>query len=166
VSGLLLGWKKNSGDFILPKSHEGTSTNFEDWLPLDQLNNMASQYLHDSISPILSTELDRMDIRKDLGMVKFIYKNHYWGIQLDGASGKLLSKGLRRADFLENLHDGSILDKYMGSNNSYFKLIYTSLIGLALITFTITGFWLWYAPKRVKKNKLKNNFSDSQKKMT
>ena len=33
------------------------------------------------------------------------------------------------------------------------KLVYTSIMGLALIIFTLTGFWLWYGPKLIKKNK-------------
>lgn len=154
VSGLFLGWKKHSGGFILPETYIGTSTDLKNWLPLDSLHNIACQILHDSVSSDLSLELDRIDIRKNKGVVKFVYKNHYWGIQLDGATGNLLHITIRRSDFIENIHDGSIFDNYLGTSRGQISLVYTTVMGLALLTFTITGFWLWYGPKKIKR---KNN---------
>ncbi|KOY84290.1 DNA mismatch repair protein [bacterium 336/3] len=150
ITGLLLGWKKHSGELLLPKSYKGTSTNFKDWLPIDSLHLIACRVLHDSVSTKLSSELDRIDIRKDKGMVKFIFANHFWGIQLDGATGKVLHIGRRHSDFIENIHDGSILDYYLGTTGQI-KLVYTSIMGLALLIFVITGFWLWYGPKQMRK---------------
>ncbi|MEW6653109.1 MAG: PepSY-associated TM helix domain-containing protein [Bacteroidota bacterium] len=152
VTGILLGWKKHSAGLILAKSHQGSSADLKDWLPIDSLHTLACKALHDSVSAALSLELDRIDIRKDKGMVKFVFVDNYWGIQLDGASGKILHIERRRADFLENVHDGSFLDKYLGTSNGQIKLIYTSIMGLALLVFTITGFWLWYGPKRMLKH--------------
>lgn len=152
ITGLLLGWKKHSGGFIMSKSYNGTSTNLKDWLPLDSLHTLANSYLLDSVSPQLSTEIDRMDIRKEKGMVKFVYAHHYWGLQLDGATGKLLHVERRYSDLIENIHDGSILDNYLGTNNQQLKVFYTSIMGIALLIFTTTGFWLWYGPKRMRRN--------------
>lgn len=149
LSGLLLGWKKHSGELLQAKTYQGSSTNLNEWLPLDSLLTIAGSTLHDSISTDLSLELDRMDIRKEKGVVKFVYKNHYWGIQLDGATGKVLNISRRNSDFIENLHDGSILDRYL-STNGLIKLLYSTVMGLALTSFTVTGFWLWYGPKRMK----------------
>ena len=149
LSGLLLGWKKHSGDLLQAKTYQGSSANLNEWLPLDSLLKIAGSKLHDSISTDLSLELDRMDIRKEKGVVKFVYKNHYWGIQLDGATGKVLIISRRNSDFIENLHDGSILDSYLGTNG-LIKLLYSTIMGLALTSFTVTGFWLWYGPKRMK----------------
>lgn len=151
VTGLLLGWKKHSGGKILPKSYKGTSTDLKDWLPIDSLHKNACRILHDSVSPELALDLERIDIRKDKGMVKFIFIDHYWGIQLDGATGNLLHIERRRSDFIENIHDGSFLDYYFNTSGEPIKLIYTSVMGTALLTFTITGFWLWYGPKRMRK---------------
>jgi len=155
ITGLLLGWKKNSGGLILAKSYTGTSTELKDWLSIDSLHTIASGILRDSVSSQLSPELDRIDIRKDKGMVKFIFKDKYWGIQLDGATGQLLHIERRRADFVENIHDGSILDYYFKTNGQI-KLVYTTIMGLALLTFTVTGFWLWYGPKRMRRNRTLN----------
>lgn len=154
VTGLLLGWKKHSGNLLLPPSQKGTSANLKDWLPIDSLHQKACRYLHDSVSPNLSLELERIDIRKDKGMVKFVFEEGFWGLQLDGATGKLLQVEKRRSDFIEKIHDGSILDLYFGVTGGEIKLVYTTIMGLALLVFTITGFWLWYGPKKMRRKNI------------
>lgn len=154
VSGVLLGWKKNSNEILLPETYEGSSTQLKDWLRLDSLHQVAIKVLGDSISPSLSTKINRIDVRKEKGTLKFIFADHYHGIQLDGATGKILHIGKRHSDFIENIHDGSILDTFFGTSGQI-KLVYTSVMGLALLIFTITGFWLWYGPKQMRKAKQK-----------
>lgn len=151
VTGVFLGWKKHSGGILLPKSHKGSSIDLKTWQPLDTLNSIATQILKDSIDPNLSTELSRIDVRKRKGMLKFIYSDHNWEIQLDGATGALLNIGRRHSDWIENVHDGSIVDGMLGISKGWFKLFYTTVMGLALLLFAITGFWLWYGPKRMRK---------------
>ena len=138
---------------ILPKSYKGTSTDLKEWLPMDSLHNIACHTLHTKVDSSLSLELERIDLRKDKGMVKFVFIDHFWGIQLDGATGRLLHIERRRSDFIENIHDGSLLDYYFGTSKEQIKLVYTSIMGLALLVFTITGFWLWYGPKRMRRRK-------------
>ncbi len=152
VSGMLLGWKKHSGNLILEKTHQGTSSNLKQWLPLDSLYTIATKTLTDSISPHIPNQVDRIDVRKAKGIVKFTFENHFWGVQLDGATGKLLVIEQRRSDFIEKIHDGSILDYYLGTNGQI-KLVYSTIMGFALLIFTVTGFWLWYGPKKMKKDK-------------
>lgn len=153
ITGLLLGWKKHSGGVIMSKSYKGTSVDLKDWLSVDSLHTLANTYLLNEVSPDLSTKIDRIDIRKDKGMVKFVYADHFWGLQLDGATGKLLHIERRYSDLIENIHDGSILDNYLGTSNKQIKVLYTSIMGVALLVFTVTGFWLWYGPKRMRRNK-------------
>lgn len=152
LTGLLLGWKKNSGGILLAASQKGSSTELAQWLPLDSLQKEARRLLRDSVSAELSTEIDRIDVRPDKGMVKFTFTDHYIGLQLDGATGRLLQVEKRRADFIEHLHDGSILDRVFNTPGGILKLLYTSVMGLALLVFTVTGFWLWYGPKRMKRS--------------
>ncbi|MFV8356258.1 PepSY domain-containing protein [Flavobacterium sp. XS1P32] len=151
VTGILLGWKKNSGGLLQSKSFQGTSVHLKDWLSIDSLHKNACKILLDSISKDSTLELERIEIKKDKGMVKFIFAENFWGIQLDGATGQLLHIERRRSDFIENVHDGSILDDYFKTGNGLIKLVYTTVMGLALLIFTITGFWLWYGPKRMKR---------------
>lgn len=146
ITGLLLGWKKNSGGIILPKSAKGTSTDLNTWISLDSLQKRAFWVLNDSLGSSYASELDRIDIRPDKGIVKFVFTNHYQEIQLDGATGNLLQIQTRRSDFIEDIHDGSFLDFYFKTDGEPFKLFYTTMTGLALFIFTVTGFWLWYGP--------------------
>jgi len=151
ITGVFLGWKKHSGGIILPKSYQGTSTDLKTWQPINDLNRIATQILKDSVDSNLSTKLNRIDIRKGKGMLKFTYSEHHWEIQLDGATGALLNIGKRHSDWIENVHDGSIIDGLLGISKGWFKLFYTTIMGLALLLFTVTGFWLWYGPKRMRK---------------
>ena len=153
ITALLLGWKKNSGGLILPKTSIGSSTELDKWLSIDSLHKIAIKTLHDSIDKNLSTELDRIDIRNNKGIVKFVFVDAYWEIQVDGANGNVLQILKRKSDFIEDLHDGSYLDYYFKTNGEPFKLFYTSMMGLALLSFTVTGFWLWYGPIKLRRQK-------------
>lgn len=154
VSGILLAWKKNSGGLILANSQTGTSTELSEWLPIDSLHAIAFQVYNDSISAKKLPWLNRIDVRQNKGMVKFVFEDGYWGIQLDGATGRLLKIERRWSDLIENVHDGSVLDHWFRSDG-WLKLIYSSVTGLALLMFSITGFWLWYGPKKMRKEKRK-----------
>jgi len=150
VTGLLLGWKKHSGGYILADTQKGQSTDPSLWLPVSELNKAADRVVRDQISAEMSLTLDRIDFRPDKGIVKFIYVEGYWGVQLDAKTAELLLIERRRADFIEHLHDASMFDMAFDTQFGQIKLIYTTVAGLALLTFTITGFWLWYGPKRMR----------------
>jgi hypothetical protein len=150
VTGLLLGWKKHTGGLILAKTHAGVSTDQKNWLPVHVLHEKAVDAASTQVSPKISSEVERIDIRPDKGIAKFIFAGNYWGVQLDMTTGEVLHFERRDSDFIENLHDGSYFDKFFGTNYEQIKLVYTSVIGLALLMFTITGFWLWYGPKQFR----------------
>lgn len=152
LTGLLLGWKNNSFGAIIPQTEIGSTTNLSEWMPTDKLHKIAIVTLRDSVHPELSPELDRIDIRQQKGVVKFVFENHHWEIQLDGATGAVLHIGKRHSDWIENVHDGSIVDQFFETSQGQFKLFYTTTMGLALLVFTITGFWMWYGPKRMRRN--------------
>lgn len=151
VSGLLLGIKKQTG--LLAPTHKGISSDLSTWLPVDSLQKIAIRVLHDSLSPDLSPEIDRIDIRPQKGIVKFVFKNHYNGLQIDGTTGKVLLIEKRKSDLIENIHDGSILDKIFGTDKEQVKVSYTLLMGTSLLMLVLSGFWLWYGPKRLRKNR-------------
>jgi uncharacterized iron-regulated membrane protein len=151
VTGLLLGWKKQAQ--LLPPTSKGASAQTAQWLPVDSLTKNAHHYLQRSVPQDLSLELDRIDIRPDKGIAKFIYANHYWEVQVDCTNAALLSVGQRHSDFLEHLHDFSLFDRQLKTGEDYIKLFYTTIMGLSVIVFTLTGFWLWYGPKQMKSNK-------------
>lgn len=150
ITSLLLGWKKNSYGIILPETEKGVSSNLNDWISIDTLQTIAFRTLKTSVHKNINIDLDRIDVRPEKGTVKFVFDNDYWEVQLDGATGEVLAVGKRRSDLIENIHDGSILDTLFSTNSDVLKLIYTTIMGTALLSFTITGFWLWYGPKRMR----------------
>ncbi len=150
VSGVLLGWKKHSGDLILPKTYKGSSTQLNQWLPIARLHDSAIAAYEEHINDTPSPQVDRMDVRASKGTIKFTFKDVYWEVQLDGATGEVLHVGKRNSDFIEQLHDGSYVDRLLGSDLGAFKLFYTTVMGSALFVFCVTGFWLWYGPKRMR----------------
>ncbi|MFW5699813.1 MAG: PepSY domain-containing protein [Bacteroidota bacterium] len=153
VTSLLLGWKKHSQGTILPPTYKGINTDVTGWLPLDSLQTIAFQALKDSVDTDIDLALKKMDVRPAKGMVKFIFDNHYWGVQIDCTTGQVLAVTRRNSDLIENIHDGSILDIVFNTKGEIIKLSYTTLMSLALLVFVVTGFWLWYGPKRIKKSK-------------
>ena len=153
ITGLLLGWKKHSGDLLLAKTRTGTSANPIEWLPIATLQDKATKYFEDSVSSTLSPEIDRIDFRPEKGIAKIIFKDHYHSLQLDVSTGEILNTEKRWSDLIEHIHDGSVVDLTLGWSSGTFKLLYTSITGLALLTFTVTGFWLWYGPKVMRRQK-------------
>ncbi len=145
ITSVLLGWKKDSG-YLMPPTGRGSSTELGEWLPTDELLSIARSALTDSLGATYTTDIDRIDYRPGKGSVKFRFADHLQEVQLDGATGTVLSIGARRADLIEQIHDGSIV-------GDTFKLVYSSLMGLATIVFTVSGFWLWYGPKRMRRSR-------------
>lgn len=151
ATGLLLGIKKQTG--LLAPTQKGVSSDAASWLPMAVLTQKAGKYLHDSVDTKLSMELDRIDIRPGKGIAKFIYKTHYYGLQLDLSTGQLLSIEKRHSDFIESLHDGSIVDNLLGTGQEPFKVGYNLVMGISLLLLVLSGLWLWYGPKRIRAQK-------------
>lgn len=149
ITGLALGWKKNSGDLIMPPTQQGAETEMVTWLPLDTLSFLATGALLEQRG--LLSEIDRVDVRPGKRVMKFLFKQRQLEVQLDPANGQVLSVGRRHADWIEQVHDGSIVDDALGIPNGIFKVFYNTVMGLALVVFTLTGFWLWYGPKRMRR---------------
>lgn len=143
LTGILLGWKKDLA-ILQPIEQKGTKTTLEKWVSIEQITKSASIAL-DSVTG-QPNELDKLDVRPSKGIVKVLFKHGYWEVQVDGATGKALSVSQRHSDWIEHIHDGSII-------GDIFKLTYTNLIGWGLLFLTGSGVWLWYGPKVVRKIK-------------
>lgn len=151
ITGILLGIKKQTG--LLAPTQKGISADLSTWLSIDSLQKNAIRFMKDSVPGNLSTAVDRIDVRPDKGIVKFTFKDHFHGLQLDGTTGQLLLVEIRKSDFIEKLHDGSILDKIFGTSNDQVKISYTVIMGLSLFMLIVSGIWLWYGPKRLRQSK-------------
>jgi hypothetical protein len=143
TTGVLLGWKKNV-EILQPATLKGSSTNINEWVSFETVAVSALRAI-DSVTHEANS-VDRLDVRFDKGIIKVLFTNGYWEAQVDAATGKTLSVARRHADWIEHIHDGSII-------SDLFKLIYTNYIGFGLLFLSITGFWLWYGPKVIRKAK-------------
>ena len=152
ITALLLGWKKNSNGYLLPSTKQGTMVSEERFITIDSVQVIAINHFNDVVENTTPV-IDRIDIRPDQAVAKVLFNNDYYEVQVDLGSGAVLQASTRRSDFVENLHDGSILDALFKTKNGIFKLIYTSFMSLALLLFTVSGFWLWYGPKVMRKSK-------------
>lgn len=153
ATGVLLGWKKHSRT-IQPPTVKGESLDVNSYLSISQLSILAEKALieelqaKEQISPQKTTKIniDRIDVRPSKGMVKVLFDHNNWEVQLDASNGKVLSIDRRHSDWIESLHDGSII-----SQN--FKFVSMNLLGFGLILLILAGFWLWYGPKQIRKLK-------------
>ncbi|MBO6762019.1 MAG: DNA mismatch repair protein, partial [Roseivirga sp.] len=89
-----------------------------------------------------------IEYRPTKGIAKVIFDTGSWEVQVDASSLEVLSVAKRHSDWIETIHDGSII-------SDAFKLVSMNILGLGLVFLTVTGLWLWYGPKRIRSLKSK-----------
>lgn len=146
VTSILLAWKKKVE--LLPPTLE-TKVKNGTWLRPSELVAIGEQEM---IKLGEDPAVDRIDIRPDKGTAKVIFKTHFTEVQVDGYSGEVLSIGTRHSDWIEKVHDGSIVDFYTTGDEGA-KLTYSTLVSVGLILLAFSGFYLWYYPKLIRKMK-------------
>jgi uncharacterized iron-regulated membrane protein len=144
-TGLLLAWKKDVA-LLQPPTQKGSSEELSTWKSLDELTTIAQKALSDKYPEEANNSVEELSVRPKKGIVKVIFKNGNWEVQVDGTDGSVKSIAKRHSDWIEQLHDGSII-------SDAFKLISMNILGVGLLVLGTTGFWLWYAPKIVRKMK-------------
>ena len=146
ITSILLAWKKKAE--LLPPTLK-TKVEQGEWISPSEMVSISEAEMQ-KIGE--STEVDRIDIRPDKGVAKVTFKTHFTEVQLDGLSGEVLSIETRHSDWIEKVHDGSIIDFYLGGDEAT-KLTYSTLTALGLILMSMSGFYLWYYPKVIRKIK-------------
>lgn len=149
ITGLLLGWKKQIE--LLPKTESSIADSSTSPIKLDSLQTIAKNYAKHSLK--LSDEIDRIDIRPKKGIAKIVFTSNFTELQIDIKTGKILAENTRKSDFIEKIHDGSIVDYFVRNENDAFKLTYTTFTSCGLILLSFSGFWLWYNPIRIRRKK-------------
>jgi uncharacterized iron-regulated membrane protein len=147
ITSILLAWKKKAE--LLPATLKTKIESRENWLSPDEMIGIAMEKM-DSMGQ--SNLVDRIDIRPDKGIAKVTFQTHFTEVQLDGYSGEVLSVATRHSDWIEKVHDGSIVDYYFGQTEAA-KLIYSTGAALGLILMSFSGFYLWYFPKVIRRLK-------------
>ncbi len=143
-TGFLLGWKKDI-DLLQPPTQKGITTDLRQWISLAEMATLAQAAL-DSAQQLPNTPIDRLEARPDKGIVKVLFAEGYWEVQLEASTGNVLSVARRHSDWIEQLHDGSII-------SDGFKLVSMNVLGLGLMALAISGFILWLFPRKVRQLK-------------
>ena len=143
TTGILLSLKKEM-DVLQPPTQKGASKDMTAWKTMSEIAEIASTALQGQYPQQKENAIDRMDVRPSKGIVKVLYEKSQWEVQVDAQTGKVLSIARRHSDWIEALHDGSIV-------NDFFKLISMNFLGIGLILLLSSGLWLWYGPKELRK---------------
>ena len=143
VTGILLSWKKNF-DILQPPTQNGESVNLAIWKPVDELTTVALQAV-DSLG-LVASNIDRIEYRTNKGIAKVIFDTGSWEAQIDATSLEVLSVAKRHSDWIEHLHDGTIISEF-------FKLVSMNVLGIGLLVLVFSGLWLWFGPKRIRRLK-------------
>jgi hypothetical protein len=146
ITSILLAWKKKAE--LLPPTLK-TKVEQGEWISPAEIVLIAELEMEKRGESI---GVDRIDIRPDKGVAKVTFKTHFTEVQLDGFSGEVLSVETRHSDWIEKVHDGSIVDFYLGGDEAT-KLTYSTLTALGLILMSLSGFYLWYYPKVIRRLK-------------
>lgn len=143
ITGILLAWKKNV-DVLQPPTQKGETTDLSNWKPVEELAEVSVRAV-DSLG-LTAANLDRIEYRPTKGIAKVIFDTGSWEVQVDATTLQVLSVAKRHSDWIEHLHDGSII-------SDGFKLISMNILGIGLLVLLITGVWLWLGPRRIRKLK-------------
>jgi len=147
VTGILLALKKDI-DVIQPPSQKGVSKDLLTWKPVAELSELATIALHETHPDQKENTVDRLDVRPSKGTAKVLFKEGNWEVQIDGTTGEVKSIAKRYSDWIESLHDGSII-------NDIFKLISMNILGFGVVFMIGTGLWLSIGPKKYREAKRK-----------
>ena len=142
VTGVLLGWKKQS-DWLQPATQRGTGGELAEWQSLAVLEAVAVAAFRQNTPADTPAEVDRMDVRPGKSTVKVRFAHEDYEVQVDGITAEVLSVGQRNADWIERLHDGSIVSEA-------FKLASMNVLGIGLLLMTASGAWLYFGPRRIR----------------
>ncbi|MBC7923719.1 MAG: PepSY domain-containing protein [Ferruginibacter sp.] len=144
-TGILLGWKKNAA-WLQPPTQDGATTDLRQWLPIARIAEVATHALDSTLRQPTGNAIERIEARPEKGIAKVLFQRGYWEVQVDGSTGAVVSVARRHSDWIEHLHDGSLLSEG-------FKLLYTNLLGIGLVTLSLSGAWLWLGPRRIRRLK-------------
>ena len=141
VTGILLGIKKETN--LLPKTQKGSNSDLQEWISFSEIERIAIFEIDKKVD---NPTIDKIDARPSKGIVKVIFEQGYWEVQINATTGEVLSIERRYSDLIENIHDGSIL-------GNLFKISYNLLGGVFALFLVTSGFLIWMLPRKMKKIK-------------
>jgi len=143
-AGVLLMLKKDV-DWIQPPSRSGEVRDATPTATFAELLAAARSVPEAGIDSW--TDLDRVDVKPDKGMVKFVSASR-WEVQVDANTAEVLQVAYRRSDMIEAIHDGSFFADWV----KYYVFLPA---GVFLFVLWMTGLYLFCVPhlKRWKRDR-------------
>ena len=147
----MLGWKFLFTKTIFDNKKIKAETSLGKWLRLDSLEKLASIALNEKTNNRFQ-HAENIQLRPSNGYINFLFKNNY-NIQVDGATGTIIHIEQKNGSIIQDIHDGAIAGGWFNLKSGLAKTVYATIMGLALLFLTISGFYLWWKPRRLKQSK-------------
>jgi hypothetical protein len=134
-SGVFLQLKKHWA-WVQPVEHRGREA--APRIELTDILNALRQTDHPEVRVTSWADVKRLDVRPDRGVAKATLQND-WEVQVDTTDGLVMQVAYRRSDWLEALHDGSIV-------SDTYKMWVVLPTSLVLLFLWGSGIWMWVFP--------------------
>lgn len=153
VSGFFLLLKKEFA-WIQPPTQSGEPGPPSAFIPAEQLFAVVFAEGHPDFRAL--EDIERVDVRPGKHVAKVHAARSDAEIQICMTTGRVLSVDVRRSDWFERLHDGSMIGKP-------FHDYVMPLVALALLFLVFSGLWLWLEPvvKRARRRRRDRRASEA-----
>lgn len=149
LTGLMLGWKSLFSTTVFSMTVAVNKHETHHWLPLDSLEQAAKNALLQHVN-VTAGHSDKAEARLSAGYVDFQFKPDYY-VRVEGAKGIVMLIEHRYGGWIQDIHDGAIVDGWLTNKAGISKKLYSSILGIALLLLSISGFYLWYKPILIRK---------------
>ncbi len=152
ITGILLGWKSFFTTTIFEHKEKPAAISLTKILPLNTLDSTATQIVNSKTGNGFLTA-DKLELRPAAGIAVLYYKKNI-SIQLNAGTALPLLIEQKNGGIIQDIHDGAIVGNLFNNKaGGSVKTVYSSIMGMALLLLTITGFYMWYKPFQIKKQK-------------
>ncbi len=137
VTGILLATKGSLG-WIRPPEQKGAKVAaLAHVISLDEAANAA---FAEGLANLKSRDdIDRIDYRPKSNIFKVLSKEGYHEVQVDGASGKVLTVNYRTDQLTEDIHDFSFF-------HDLFHHYGLPVVGIGLLVLAVSGIGMFFVP--------------------
>lgn len=143
VSGFFLLNKKDY-DWIQPPTQSGAAGEVSAFISPQRLFEIVFAQEHPDFKTL--ADVDRVDFRPAKRVHKVRSVHNYAEIQVDAVTGDVLSTAIRRSDWFERLHDGSLYGAWVHD-------WLMPLVAVSLVFMVCSGLYIWYFPVWKKKRR-------------
>lgn len=140
VSGIIAGFNSEPR-YELPEILTAKRVvNPENYLPMDTLISVGTTVLSTNVDKKTDFTLDHIEIYDKKGMVVLLFKNNPYVVQIEGETGRVLKLSKKTMALPHAVHSAEWFDKLLGTKG-VFSMIYTTLMGMIVLSFSLFGIW-------------------------